>query len=187
MTRNQKIGLIILGGAVYVAYSSGLLQSGIESVQAGLMGWQTVNEGPVWIPVINESENAYGIPTNLLARQAFQESHFRSSIINGTQASPAGALGILQLEPQYFSTVKVPIPFTESDVVNQITQAAQEMQRLYGVYGDWGLALAAYNDGEGNVNSYLNGSRQLPQETIDYVTGILADVPLPSNFATQLA
>jgi len=72
-------------------------------------------------------------------------------------------------------------------VVNQITQAAQEMQRLYGVYGDWGLALAAYNDGEGNVNSYLNGSRQLPQETIDYVTGILADVPLPSNFATTLA
>jgi len=101
VTRNEKLALLVLGATVVaISYGTGALQSGAETIQAGLMGWQSVNDGPIWIPVINESENAYGIPPNLLARQAFQESHFRSSIINGTQASPAGALGILQLEPQ---------------------------------------------------------------------------------------
>lgn len=148
-------------------------------MQAAVSGWQTVNDGPQWVPVIQVAEMQAGIPQNLLARMAYQESHFRTSIIQGTQASPAGALGILQLMPQYFSTVRVPRPFTAQDTDAQIQQAAGELTRLYGVFGDWALALAGYNDGQGNVQAYLAGTRALPAETLNYVSDVLADVPVP--------
>lgn len=156
----------------------GAVASGVEDVRAAVAGWKNVNQGPQWVPVLNGAESQFGIPADLLARQAYQESRFREDVIRGTTASTAGALGILQLEPAYFSSVNVPRPYTDSDVATQITQAAQEMQRLYGVFGDWGIALAAYNDGQGNVSQYLAGARALPAETVDYVTAILADVPL---------
>jgi soluble lytic murein transglycosylase-like protein len=46
------------------------------------------------------------------------------------------------------------------------------------VFGDWGLAVAAYNDGQGNVNKYLAGTRALPAETLAYVSDVLSDVPV---------
>jgi len=185
VTRDDTL-LWILGGAVlaWVLYNrSGIgstLESGAETVTAALTGWQAVNDGPVWVPVINQTESAYGIPSMLLARQAYQESHFRRPIIEGTQVSSAGALGILQLEPQYFTTVRVPVPFTAADTQAQITEAGKEMARLYNAFADWGLALAAYNDGEGNVKDYLAGVRALPQETQNYVAQVLGDVPVAS-------
>lgn len=185
MNRDDTL-LWLLGGAVlaYVLYNqSGIgstLETGVETVTAALTGWQSVNDGPVWVPVINQTESAFGIPPNLLARQAYQESRFRTAIITGAQPSTAGALGILQLEPQYFTTVRVPVPFTAADTTAQISEAGQEMQRLFNAFADWGLALAAYNDGEQNVKDYLAGVRALPQETQTYVAQVLADVPVAS-------
>lgn len=172
------------GGLAWLLYSqrqavAGAVESGVDTVQAAVSGWQTVNDGPQWVPVIQVAEMQQGIPQNLLARMAYQESHFRTSIIDGTQASPAGALGILQLMPQYFATVRVPRPFTAQDTAAQIQQAAGELSRLYGVFGDWALALAGYNDGQGNVQAYLAGNRALPAETLNYVSDVLADVPVP--------
>lgn len=173
------------GGALaWLLYSqrqavAGAVESGVDTVQAAVSGWQTVNDGPQWVPVIQVAEIQAGIPQNLLARMAYQESHFRTGIIDGTQASPAGALGILQLMPQYFATVRVPRPFTVQDTGAQIQQAAGELSRLYGVFGDWALALAGYNDGQGNVQAYLAGTRALPAETLNYVSDVLADVPVP--------
>lgn len=185
MTRDDTL-LWVLGGAVlaWVIYNrSGIgstLESGAETVTAALTGWPAVNDGPVWVPVINQTESAYGIPAMLLARQAYQESHFRRPIIEGTQPSPAGALGILQLMPQWFPTVRVPVPFTAADTQAQITEAGKEMARLYNAFADWGLALAAYNDGESRVKDYLAGVRALPLETQNYVAQVLADVPVAS-------
>jgi soluble lytic murein transglycosylase-like protein len=190
MNRDDTL-LWILGGAVlaWLLYNrsavtgavTGAVASAEDAVTAAVSGWQAVNQGPVWVPVINATEDAIGIPTGLLARQAYQESHFREEIINGTLPSPAGALGILQLMPLYFKTVNVPIPYTAADTQAQISEAGQEMARLYNHYLDWGLALAAYNDGEGNIDKYLAGTRALPAETQAYVRDILADVPLPST------
>lgn len=185
MNRDDVL-LLGLGGAIalWVIYNrssvGGTLESGAETVQAAVTGWASVNQGPVWVPVINIAEETHGLPANLLARQAYQESRFRQEIIDGTKASTAGALGILQLEPVYFTSVRVPIPFTTVDTQNQINEAAQEMVRLYNRYQDWGIALAAYNDGEGNVDKFLAGTHVLPTQTTDYVSQILTDVPLPT-------
>lgn len=141
----------------------------------GITSWKNVAEGSTWVPVLNATEQNYGLPADLLARVAYQESHFRESIIRGIQASPAGALGIMQLEPVYFSTVRVRPPFSDADVRAQIDQAAQQLQSLYGQFGDWSLALAAYNAGAGNVRKY--GGIPPFTETQNYVAQISADVP----------
>lgn len=186
MTRQQWLWLI-LGGAVLTylitqrkAVTSAA-ETGVEDMTAALSGWQTVQEGPTWVPVINQTETALGIPPNLLARMAYQESHFRPEFIDGTKASGAGALGILQLMPQYFDTVRRPVPFSTQDTLDQINQAGQQLVSLYNQFNDWALALAGYNDGAGNVNQYLAGNRALPTETTNYVSQILADVPVAAN------
>jgi soluble lytic murein transglycosylase-like protein len=176
---------VMLGGAALVAWLytqregvSDVIQSGVDNVQAAVSGWQTVKDGPLWVPLINTAENQRGIPQNLLARMAYQESHFRPEIIDGSLASSAGALGILQLMPQYFATVRVARPFTAQDTAAQIQEAAGELARLYQHYRDWGLAVAGYNDGQGNVDRYVAGNRALPAKTVTYVSDVLTDVPV---------
>ena len=65
--------------------------------------------------------------------------------------------------------------------------AAQHLNRLYKRYGDWYLALAAYNSGSGNVNKAIRRSGKknywevrpfLPKETRNYVPNFLAVVYL---------
>ena len=165
-----------------LAIAGGIAALGVVGVQTGIISnpfWKSAGDGSTWLPVLNAAEASYGIPTDLLARQAYQESHFRTDVINGTTASPAGALGILQLMPAYFPVVNSPRPYSAADTTQQIATAAAQMASLYNQFGDWGLALAAYNDGAGNVNSYLAGNRALPDETVNYVSAILADVPIP--------
>lgn len=71
-----------------------------------------------------------------------------------------------------------------SDPIKSTTAAAQYLSRLYRIFGDWDLALAAYNSGPGNVNkairrsggykNYWNIRQNLPRETAGYVPAFLA-------------
>lgn len=58
--------------------------------------WEPPPAAAPFLDTIYSTERAQGIPHNLLARLLYQESHFRSDIINGTTVSPAGAVGIAQ-------------------------------------------------------------------------------------------
>lgn len=119
--------------------------------------------------LLNAAEDTYGIPRDLLARQAYQESHFRPDIINGTTVSPAGALGLMQIVPAYHPTAD-PL-----NVPAAITYAAGFLRSLYNQFGSWALALAAYNAGPGNVAKYGNTVPPFA-ETQAYVSSILGDV-----------
>lgn len=177
----------LLGGSViaYVLYNrqavTNVAESGVETVTAALTGWKSVNDGPTWVPVINQTEDTLGIPTDLLARVAYQESRFRPDVITGATVSPAGALGILQMMPQYFDTVQRPRPFSTQDTLDQINQAGSLLVSLYNHFQDWALALAAYNDGQTNIDHYLAGTHTLPTETNNYVSQILSDVPVSAG------
>jgi len=71
-----------------------------------------------------------------------------------------------------------------SDPIKSTTAAAQYLSKLYKIFGDWDLALAAYNSGPGNVNkairrsggykNYWNIRQNLPRETAGYVPAFLA-------------
>lgn len=153
-----------------------LLTGGVAAIVLNT-DWLKNKNAPKYVPLLNAAEDQYGIPHNLLARQAYQESHFRDDIVNGTTVSSAGALGLMQLVPKYHPTVN-PL-----DINAAINYAAQFMASLYNHNGSWALALAAYNAGQGNVNKY-NGIPPFP-ETQKYVSDILADLVNPQNPASQ--
>jgi membrane-bound lytic murein transglycosylase D len=73
--------------------------------------------------------------------------------------------------------------------------AAQYLRHLYSIFGDWYLAIAAYNAGEGtlirlmkNHEVYtfwdINNSMNIKSETIDYVPKYIATVILAKNPGT---
>jgi soluble lytic murein transglycosylase-like protein len=149
------------------------------------MNWQSVEAGPAWMPVLNAVEVNESLPADLLARIAFQESSFRPGVIDGTVPSDAGALGIMQLMPQFFDSVKAPIPFGPVDTRAQISQSAQLLASLYERFKDWQVAVAAYNWGGGSVHhQWVTDSStyilaDMPTQTQNYVKQVFADVPLP--------
>ncbi|HLT54218.1 MAG TPA: LysM peptidoglycan-binding domain-containing protein, partial [Flavobacteriaceae bacterium] len=71
-----------------------------------------------------------------------------------------------------------------SDPVKSTEAAAKYLSKLYEIFGDWDLALAAYNSGPGNVTkairrsggyeNYWNIRHNLPRETAGYVPAFLA-------------
>lgn len=177
---NSLVWILGLGGiAAYVLLNqnqvSDFADDASSAVTATLFGWQQAGSGPQWVPVLNAAEQSFGLPQNLLTRIAYQESSFIESIIRGIRKSGAGALGIMQMMPQYFQSVNAPVPYSDTDVQAQINEAAQQMVSLYNSTQDWGLALAAYNAGLGNVQKY--GGIPPFAETQNYVAKILADLP----------
>lgn len=123
-----------------------------------------------YMSLLNAAEDKYGIPRDLLARQAYEESRFRSDIVTGQTASPAGALGIMQIVPRFHPNA------SPLDVPAAIDYAGQFMKQLHDQFGLWSLALAAYNSGPGNV---VKAGRNVPAipETQNYVADILSDTP----------
>jgi len=75
-----------------------------------------------------------------------------------------------------------------SDPIKATTAACKYLAKLYDIFGDWDLALAAYNSGPGNVNkairrsggykNYWNIRRNLPRETAGYVPAFIATMYL---------
>lgn len=71
-----------------------------------------------------------------------------------------------------------------SDPIKSSIAASQYLARLYKIFGDWDLALAAYNSGPGNVSkairrsggykNYWNIRPHLPRETAGYLPAFLA-------------
>jgi soluble lytic murein transglycosylase-like protein len=145
--------------------------------------------GDQWLPLLAAAEVKCRIPTDLLARIAFQECSWRPSVISGAIVSSVGALGIMQLMPQFYSTVNVPKPFTKDDTTAQINQAAQFLASLYRRFNDWQEAVAAYNWGAGNEHhSFVeHGSyilADMPIQTQNYVKNVFTDVPLQGALLT---
>ncbi len=130
-----------------------------------------------YLSALNDAEARFRLPHNLLTRIAYQESHFRPDIISGAVKSEAGAVGIMQLLPKYFQGAG-------QSVLADIEIAAQLLKALYARFGDWQLAVAAYNWGGGNVHHEITvdggtpNLEHMPIETQRYVKGVFADVPL---------
>lgn len=142
-----------------------------------LMNWTESKIPGTYLNAIRTAEVRYGLPKNLLARLLYQESAYRPDIINGSTASPAGALGIAQFMPKTATALGIdPLnPF------QSINAAGQLLKTLYKKFGTWENTLAAYNWGEGNVASWIKTGvgvkgQRMPLETQNYFTQILADV-----------
>lgn len=99
--------------------------------------------------------------------------------------SPAGAVGMYQLMPDTAKSLGLSLwPFDQRKQTEPAARAAAKYLRyLHGKFGDWRLALAAYNCGEGNLRRLMQKHRadsfsaispRLPAETQMYVPKIEA-------------
>ena len=101
--------------------------------------------------------------------------------------SPAGALGLWQFMygTGKMYNLKENSYFDERMDPNKATDAAcRYLKKLFDIYNDWNLALAAYNAGPGNINKAIrrSGGKKtyweirpfLPRETQGYVPNFIA-------------
>lgn len=131
-------------------------------------GWKSAKNAEKYLVLLHNAEIKHGLPPDLLARVAYQESRFRDDIVNGKVTSAAGAQGIMQIVPRWHPTIN-PL-----DVPAAIDYAARYLRQLYQQFGLWSLALAAYNYGPGNVSKVPRD--QWPVETRNYVADITGDL-----------
>lgn len=107
------------------------------------------------------------------------------SSFNPKARSPAGAAGMFQLMPETAREQHLSLwPFDQRYQPEKSARAAaRQLRELHRHYGDWELALAAYNLGQGRLDKLLKAhkastfegvSRWLPAETQMYVPKVEA-------------
>jgi peptidoglycan lytic transglycosylase D len=120
---------------------------------------------------------------------------FVESVWNPRAVSPAAAGGIWQFIPATATDYGLKVQFgndERADPFKQTRAAAVYLRDLYTIFGDWTLAMAAYNSGEprvmgaivknGNANFWeLYDKHLLPKETCNYIPKILAAIKLASQ------
>ncbi|MEQ6291827.1 LysM peptidoglycan-binding domain-containing protein [Vogesella sp. GCM10023246] len=147
--------------------------------------------------IMNEVERR-GMPTEI-ALLPVVESAFVP-----TAQSQVGAAGLWQFMPatgRQYGLEQTWWYDGRRDVVEATRAALDYLQNLYTMFGDWSLALAAYNWGEGNLSRAIAKVRargevesyeniQMPKETRNYVPKLLAVRNLlqePEKFGLRLA
>jgi membrane-bound lytic murein transglycosylase D len=128
---------------------------------------------------------------------------FIESAFNPQAVSSARAAGMWQFMPatgQYFELKQNVFRDDRRDVLASTRAALDYLQKLYGMFGDWHLALAAYNWGEGSVARAIARNRKMglgttyadlsmPNETRFYVPKLQAVkniIANPESFRTDL-
>lgn len=134
-------------------------------------------------PMFEETLNRYGVPEELKYLSIVE------SAMNPRATSRVGAAGLWQFMystgKQYGMEVNS-IVDERRDVYKSTVGAARYLRDLYGVFGDWTLAIAAYNCGPGNITKAMarSGGKKdfwqiyghLPRETRGYIPAFIAVV-----------
>lgn len=148
-----------------------------------------MGRGKYYFPIFEASLDRYNLPMELRALPMIE------SALNPLATSPAGAKGLWQF---MYATGKLQgleigsYVDERSDPVKSTDAACRYLKRLYDMFGNWELALAAYNAGPGNVSKAIRASGgkttyweirpYLPRETRMYVPNFIA-----ANYALAYA
>ena len=160
-----------------------------------------------YFPMFEKHLDQYDIPLEMKYLAIVE------SALDPTAKSRVGATGLWQF--MYPTGVQYKLKVSSyvderQDPVRATIAACKYLSDLYNIFGDWDLALAAYNSGPGNVakaikrsggyRNYWNIRPFLPQETASYVPAfyatmylfeyqkehnLVADLPQIRNFETD--
>ncbi len=135
----------------------------------------------VYFPLFEEYLDKYNMPLELKYLAVVE------SALNPTANSRAGAKGLWQF---MYGTGKIyglkvnSLVDDRFDPIKATDAACRHLKDLYDIYGNWSLAMAAYNSGAGNVNKAIRragGTKSywavwpyLPRETRGYVPAFIA-------------
>lgn len=101
-------------------------------------------------PFITEAAQRYGIDPRLLWTLCFTESRFKAEAV-----SPKGARGPMQFMPETAARYGLVNPHDPKAAIDAGARYLRDLLKRFG--GRVDLALAAYNAGEGTVESFLTG------------------------------
>lgn len=146
--------------------------------------------------IVEELERR-GMPTEL-ALLPYIESAFNPQAVSSAKA--AGMWQFMPATGSYFDLKQNAFRDDRRDVLASTRAALDYLQKLYGMFGDWHLALAAYNWGEGSVGRAIARNQKaglgtsytdlnMPAETRLYVPKLQAVkniVANPDAFKTEL-
>lgn len=120
----------------------------------------------------------HGVPADLAVRLARQESGLRQFYSDGRLvASSAGAMGVMQLMPATAAELGV----DPRDEDQNIDGGMRYLRQMYDRFGEWKVAVAAYNAGPGRIAKVLKQQSTLPAETSNYVLAIMGEPFSSSN------
>jgi membrane-bound lytic murein transglycosylase D len=140
-------------------------------------------------PLIQRILDEEGVPQELIYL-AQAESGFLPRAVSNKQAT--GMWQFVQFRGREYGLMQTPYSDDRLDPEKATRAAAKHLRDLYTKFGDWYLAIAAYNCGPGNVERAvertgyadfweLRSRRTLPLETTNYVPIILAMTIMAKN------
>lgn len=138
-----------------------------------------------YFPLFEQQLDNYDIPLEMKYLAIVE------SALNPRARSRVGATGLWQFMYGTGKEYKLDVSSyvdERSDPIKSTEAACKYLGKLYDIFDDWDLALAAYNSGPGNVNkairrsggqkNYWNIRRNLPRETAGYVPAFIATMYL---------
>ncbi len=151
----------------------------------------TLMQQEKFFPLFEEALDRYGVPDEVKYLAIVE------SALNPEATSRVGAAGLWQF---MYNTGKLynlevnSVVDERRDPVKSTYAAAKFLADLYNIFGDWTLAIAAYNCGPGNVNKAIarnNGKKgnfweiyyNLPRETRGYVPSLIAVIYVMNYYA----
>jgi membrane-bound lytic murein transglycosylase D len=150
-----------------------------------------LSRGARFLPMIQDVFRAEGLPLDLayvpLVESAFKPDALSRAKAKGMWQFMRGTALENGLKNDWYIDQR-------ADPAKATQAAATYLKSLYGMFGDWHLALASYNGGPGRVQNAIKRAggvkdfwklsasrRYLPQETRDYVPLILAAIIIARN------
>jgi membrane-bound lytic murein transglycosylase D len=149
-----------------------------------------LSRGAQYLPMIQSVFRAEGLPLDLayvpLIESAFKPTALSRAKARGVWQFMRGTAIENGLAADWYIDER-------ADPEKATVAAAKYLKMLYGMFGDWHLAMASYNGGPGRVQRAIKRSnkddfwsltattRYLPRETRDYVPMILAAIIIAKN------
>ena len=178
----QRLAIMDAKSPFNIEYNSGLeniIKSFLKNRKKSFGRLMAISE--YYFPMFEEALDKQNVPLEIKYLAVVE------SALNPKAVSKMGATGLWQFMyhtgKQY--NLKIDSYVDErSDPLKSSEAAAQYMNKMYAIFGDWDLVLASYNSGPGNVakairrsggqQNYWNIRKNLPKETQGYLPAFLA-------------
>lgn len=148
-----------------------------------------LKRGEKFLPYFKAIYREYGLPEDLVYLSLIESG------CNPFAVSRAGAVGIWQFIESTAKLYGLKINYwidERKDFIKSTHASAKYLKKLYEIFGDWRIAVASYNAGEGRLNRVLKvknyidywkivNSGLLPYETVAYLPQWLAITLIVKN------